>query len=196
MRQYYRTALADALIVPASPVSGATSATAIFSINQANKYMPLPYGQNAPSPGQIFRVACGGLITTASSGTLIIIAYHGPGSSTTSFGTTLATSNTMTPTASLSSGYWNLEGVLIYRAISETSTTSTAWFNGTFIVGGPSGGANAVVTAIMSSGAAISVDTTGLGSNLYGCLQFSATFSSTTGTPTITPEYAYVEAVN
>jgi hypothetical protein len=194
MRQYFRGALNDALIVPQSAVSPGTTATSIFSIQQANKYLQLPYGPNAPSPGQVFRVKAGGLLTTPSSGTLIIAAYHGPGSTTTAFGTLIATSATFTPTASMTAGYWILDGQLIYRSISELLTTSTCWFCGEFKCCGPSGGSLATTQTLLQSNAAVSVDTTGLGANLFGALNFAVT-PSVTGS-SFTPEWAFTEAVN
>lgn len=194
-RQYYTGPLGDSLIIPQSAVSPGTTATSIFSIAQSNKYLPLPYGQNAPSPGQMFRVVCGGLCTTPSSGTIIIGAYQGPGTTTTAFGTLIGTSETITPTASITAGYWRLEGNLIYRSISEVATTSTCWFNGLFQCGGPSAGALAVVHALISSNAAVSVDTTGSGSaGTFGSLNFAVT-PSVTGS-TWTPEFAFIESLN
>jgi hypothetical protein len=195
MRQYFVGPLADSLIVPQAAVSPGTTNTSIFSIAQSNKYLPLPFGQNAPSPGSIYRVTMGGLLTTPSSGTIIVGVYHGPGTTTTAFGTLIGTSETLTPTASMTAGYWRLEGELIYRAISETATTSTVWFSGRFMCGGPSGGALAVTHALVSSNAAVSVDTTGTGSaGTFGSLNVAIT-PSVTGS-TWTPEFAFVEGLN
>lgn len=194
-RQYYISPLADSLTVPASAVSPATTNTSIFSIAQSNKYLPLPYGQNAPSSGQIFRFVMGGLVTTPSSGTAIIQLYHGPGTTTTAFGTLIGTSETMTMPVSATAGYWRFEGDIIYRTISETATASTVWANGYFKFGGPSGGAIAPVHGIVSSNAAVSVDTTGTGSaGTFGALNVSVT-PSVTGS-TWTPEFAFIESLN
>lgn len=195
MRQYFDSVLADSLVSPQSAVSPGTTATSIFAINQANKFLALPYGQNAPSAGQVFRVRAGGLLTTPASGTIIIAAYHGPGTTTIAFGTLIGTSETLTPTASMTAGYWRLEGELVYRTISEVATTSTCWFSGHFMCGGPSGGALAVTHALISSNAAVSVDTTGTGTaGTFGAMNFAVT-PSVTGS-TWTPEFVYVEALN
>lgn len=190
MRQYFDGPLTDSLIVPQSAVSPGTSLTAIFSTAQVLKYLQLPYGQNAPSPGQIFHVSAGGLLTTPSSGTMIFGVYHG----STTGGTLIGTSETVTPTASMTAGYWRLDGDLIYRSISEVATTSTCWFSGEFKCGGPSGGALAVVTALISSNAAVSVDTTGGTANSFGGLTLAVT-PSITGS-TFTPEWAYIRGIN
>lgn len=194
MRQYFSGPLVDSLITPISAVAPGTTNTSIFAISQANKFLVLPYGQNAPSPGQMFRIRTGGLLTTPASGTLIIQAYHGPGSTATAFGTLIGSSTTFTPTASITAGYWTIDGVLIYRTISEISTTSTCWFSGNFTCCGPSGGSLATVSSIIQSNAAVSVDTTGLAANLFGALNFAVT-PSVTGS-TWTPQFGFTEGVN
>lgn len=195
LRQYYTGPMGDSLVTPITAVSPGITTTSIFSIAQANKYFALPYGQNAPSPGQVLQVTAGGLLTTPSSGTLIILAYHGPGTTATAFGTLIGTSTTFTPTASMTAGYWQLTGTLIYRTVSEIATTSTCWFNGQFICGGPSGGSLAFTSCMISSNAAVSVDTTGSGSaGTFGALNFAVT-PSITGS-SFTPEFAFIEVLN
>jgi hypothetical protein len=192
VRQYFRSPLADSLIVPASAVSPGTTATSIFSVAQANKYMPLPFGQNAPSPGQIFRVQCGGLCTTVA-GTNTFTVSHGPGSSATSFGTALAASSALT-TVAATAGNWRLDGTLIYRSISETSTLSTCWFSGLIVINGPSSGTVTPVIGLIQSTAAVSVDTTGAAPNLFGALNISVLDSVTAST--WTPQFAFIESLN
>lgn len=192
-RQYFNSPLADSLITPQSAVSPGTTATSIFSIAQSNKYMPLPFGQNAPSPGSIFRVNCGGLCTTVA-GTNTFTVYHGPGTTTTAFGTALAASSALT-TVAATAGNWRLEGVLIYRSISELATTSTAWFSGLIVINGPSSGTVAPVIGIIQSTAAVSVDTTGTGSSgTFGSLNLAVLESVTAST--WTPEWAFMEHLN
>ena len=194
MRQYFTGALGDSLITPQNPVTPLTTTTSIFAINQANKFLPLPYGQNAPSPGQMFRIRFGGLCTTvASSSNVGFNIYHGPGSSTTAFGTLIAASSLFT-TVSAASGNWMIDGILIYRTISEISTTSTCWFAGMFMINGPSAGTVAPVTGLIQSMSAVSVDTTGLAANLFGALNV-AIIPGTTGS-TWTPQWAFVEGIN
>jgi hypothetical protein len=193
MRQYFVGPLADSLIVPQSAVSPGTTATSIFSIAQANKYLALPYGQNAPSPGSIFRVTMGGLCTTVA-GTNTFTVYHGPGTTTTAFGTALAASSALT-TVAATAGNWRLEGNLIYRSVSEVATTSTVWFSGLLVINGPSSGTVAPVIGLIQSTAAVSVDTTGTGSaGTFGALNIAVLDSVTAST--WTPEYAFIEGLN
>jgi hypothetical protein len=193
MRQYFVGPLADSLIVPQSAVSPGTTATSIFSIAQANKYLALPYGQNAPSPGSIFRVTMGGLCTTVA-GTNTFTVYHGPGTTTTAFGTALAASSALT-TVAATAGNWRLEGNLIYRSVSEVATTSTVWFSGLLVINGSSSGTVAPVIGLIQSTAAVSVDTTGTGSaGTFGALNIAVLDSVTAST--WTPEYAFIEGLN
>ena len=195
MRQYYTSPLTDALIVPQAAVSPGTTATSLLTLAQANKYLQLPYGQNAPFPGQIFRFVLGGLATTPASGTVIVALYHGPGTTTTAFGTLIGTSETVTMPVSATAGYFRIEGNVIYRSISEAATTSTCWANADFKIGGPSGGAISVVHGLISSNAAVSVDTTGTATaGLFGALNVAVT-PSVTGS-TWTTEFAFIESLN
>jgi hypothetical protein len=192
-RQYFNSSLADSLIVPAS-VTPTTVKTSILTPQQALQCWPLPYGLAAPFAGQIFRFACGGILTTPATGTLIIDPYHGPGSSSTAFGTDMGASAAQTVTASLASAPWFLEGYLAYRSISAASTTSTAWLTGTFSSQGTLATAGGGWGISFGSTAAVSVDTTGLAANLYGALNIAVTFSVTGAT--IITEWTSMQSLN
>ena len=190
-RQFYESPLQNGLLIPVAAVSPGTTNTVLLTTNQANLYWGLPFGPNAPSPGQMFRFRIGGLVTTPASGTTIFTLYHG----TTTAGTSIAVSETLTLTASITAGYWCCEGDIIYRTISEVSTTSTCWAHGTITVGGPSGGSLAVVIGLLSSNAAVSVDTSGTAAAaLFGALNLSVT-PSVTG-QSWTTEFAYIQSLN
>ena len=192
MRQYFDSPLADGLITPQAAVSPGLTATSLLTIAQANKYLPLPFGQNAPSPGSVFKITVGGLCTTVA-GTNTFTVSHGPGSSSTSFGTALAASSALT-TVAATAGNWILEGYLTYRSISEVATSSTCWFVGRITINGPSSGTVTPVTGIIQSTAAVSVDTTGLTANDFGCINISVA-ESVTGS-TWTTEFAFIESIN
>jgi hypothetical protein len=86
VRQYFSGALADSAIVAAS-ITPTTTKTFLFTQAQANQFFPIGTGQNAPFAGQVFRFAMGGLITTPSTGTMIIDPVFGNGASATTGGT-------------------------------------------------------------------------------------------------------------
>lgn len=193
-RQYFNSSLADSLIVAAS-ITPTTVKTSILTVAQSNQCLPLGYGLSAPNAGQVYRFACGGLITTPATGTLIIDPYHGPGTSPTAFGTDLGASAAQTVTASLSSQPWRLEGELVYRLISGAATLSTAWLNGAFTAQGTLATAGAGWTIVFGSTAAISVDTSGLGAaGTFGAINIAVTFSITGAT--IITEWTSMQALN
>lgn len=190
MRQYFESPLGDCLIVPQSAVSPATSLTSLFSTAQITKYLALPFGQNAPSPGQVFEIQCGGLFTS-TAGTFIFTIYHGVGGSAS--GTLLATSATGVALAAYTAGSFRFHGHLVYRSVSETATTSTAWVSGIMVLSPPAA-STAVSTIIgISSAAAVSVDTTGV-ANLSGGITIAVTPSVTASS--FTPEWAYIKSAN
>ena len=198
-RQYFHQLLGDSLIAPVTAVSPATTPTFLLSngstglTGQSAKFLPLPYCQNAPSPGQIFHVLVGGLFTSVA-GTFIFNVYHGSGSSATAGGTALGASQTITGTA-YTAGFFRLEGDLIYRSISELATASTCWFSGTITTGGPAANTIACQTYLVGSGAAVTVDTTGAGTaGTYGAMNIFVT-PGTTGS-SFTPEFAYIYSLN
>lgn len=193
-RQYFNGQLADSSIVAAS-ITPTTTKTFIFTNAQANQFFPLPYGQNAPFAGQVFRFTTGGIITTPATGTLIIDPVHGNGTSTTAGGTDMGASPAQTVTASLSSIPWRMEGEIAYRTISAVATTSTAWLTGVFSSQGTLATAGGGWTIPFGSTAAVSVDTTGTGSaGTFGALNFYVTFSVTGAT--IVAEYSSMQSLN
>src|SRR5208282_3066300 len=200
-RQYFHSLLGDSLITPVSAVSPGTTATFLLSngttglTGQSAKFWPLPYGQNAPSPGQVFHIKMGGLFTSVA-GTFIFNVYHGSGegATTTTGGVALGASATVTSTA-YTAGFFRVEGDLIYRSISELATASTCWFHGTVVTGGPGANTNASQVNSMGSASAATVDTTGAGTaGGYGAMNVLVT-PGTTGS-SFTTEYAYIYGLN
>jgi hypothetical protein len=177
-RQYFNAQQVDPLVVAAS-ITPTTVFTALFSANQAQLYFPIGTGANAPSAGQVYRFTVGGLITTPATGTLVVTPIMG----LTTAGTSLGASAAQTVTASLASQPWRLEGEIVFRSISPTATTSTAWLTGSFESQGTLATAGGGWGIVFGSTAAVNVDTTGTGSaNTFGALNFGFTFSVTGAT--------------
>lgn len=195
-RQYFNATLADSLIVAAS-VTPTTTPTSILTPAQANQCFPIGYGQAAPFAGQVYRFVCGGLITTPATGTLVITPYMGPGTTATAFGTSMGASAAQTVTASLSNTPWRMEGEIVFRSISATATSSTAWLSGGFNGQGTLATAGSGWGIMFGSTAAVSVDTTGNASAVagtFGALNFAVTFSVTGAT--IITEYTSMQSLN
>ena len=195
-RQYFNSQVADSLII-ASSVTPTTTPTSIFSTyTMCNQAFPVGYGLSAPFAGQIYRFACGGIITTPATGTLVITPYMGQGASATSFtgAVSLGASPAQTVTASLSSIPWRMEGELIFRSVSYTATSSTCWLTGVFMSQGTLATAGLGWVIPFGSTAAVSVDTSGTVANSYGSLTFVVTFSVTGAT--IVTEWTSMQTLN
>jgi hypothetical protein len=193
-RQYFNSQLADSSIVAAS-ITPTTTKTFIFTNAQASQFFPIGYGLAAPFAGQVYRFACGGLITTPATGTLVIDPVHGNGATSTTGGTDMGASAAQTVTASLASQPWIMDGYLVYRTISTVLTTSTAWLTGVFHSQGTLATAGGGWTIPFGSTAAVSVDTTGTAAaGLFGALNFYVTFSVTGAT--ISAQWTSMQSLN
>jgi hypothetical protein len=195
-RQYFTSTLAYSSILSTSITPGTTK-TFLFTQARANQFFPLPAGLGVSSPnaGQIFRFSAGGLITTPATGTLIVEATHGPGSSATAGGTGMGPSPAQTVTASLTNIPWRIEGELVYRTIASSSLGSTAWLTGVFMSQGTLATAGGGWVVPFGSTAAVAVDTSGLaGSDLFGALNFYFTFSVTGAT--ISAQWTSMQSLN
>ena len=195
-RQYFNSTLADSLIA-ASSVTPTTTPTSIFTpFNLGAQAFPVPVGQAAPFAGQVFRFACGGLITTPATGTLVITPYMGIGASATSFtgAVALGASAAQTVTASLASQPWRMEGELIFRTVSPVASSSTCWLCGNFSSQGTLATAGSGWNIQFGSTAAVTVDTTGTVAAGSGALNFVVTFSVSGAT--IITEYTSFQSLN
>lgn len=193
-RQYFNSQSADSLIVAAA-ITPTTVKTSILTPAQANQCFPIGFGQATPFAGQVYEFACGGIITTPATGTLIIDPYFGPGASATSFGVDMGASAAQTVTASLTNAAWRLEGNLVFRSISGALGASVAWLSGNFQSQGTLATAGAGWSIAFGSTTAVSVDTTGTGTaGTFGALNFAVTFSVTGGS--ITTEWTSMKSLN
>jgi hypothetical protein len=192
-RQYFNNQLADSLVAALS-TTPTTAKTTLFTQAQANLYLPVPYGVNAPSVGQVFRFALGGILTTPTTGTLVIDPYYGSNTSTTTFGTDMGASAAQTYTASVTNVPWRIEGELVFRSISATASSSTAWLTGQFVSQGAIATAGSAWVQVFGSTAAVTVDTTGTVTTASQNLNFAVTFSVSGAT--IIVEWTSMQALN
>lgn len=189
-RQYFNSTSADSLIVLATTGS-ITSLTGIFTPAQANQAFPVGYGQATPFAGQVYRFAMGGIMTTGTTGTMVITPVFGP---STTAGVVMGASAAQTYVASLTNVPWRLEGELVFRTISAVATTSTAWLTGSFTSQGTLATAGSALAVVFGSTAAVSVDTTGTAAaGSFGALNFGITFSVA---GTVTAEWTSMQSLN
>jgi hypothetical protein len=192
-RQYF-TGLSSDANVASLTTTPTTTQTALLTQAQANLYLPLPVGANAPSVGQAFRFVLGGIITTPATGTLVITPFHGSNTTTATFGTSMGASPAQTVAASLTNIPWRIEGEIVYRSISAAASSSTAWLTGNFWSQGTLATAGGGWTIPFGSTAAVTVDTTGTVTTTSGNLNFSVTFSVTGGVVTVA--YTGMQSLN
>lgn len=184
-RQYFCSLLSDSSIVAAS-ITPTTTKTFMLTNAQALQFLPIPYGANQPFAGQIFQFYAAGLITTPSTGTLIIDPTYGNGATTTTGGVSMGASPAQNTTASLSNIPWELSGQMVFRSIAQTATGSTAWLTGTFRSQGILATLGSAWMQPFGSTAAVSVDTSGTATaGNFGALNFYVTFSVTGATISI-----------
>ncbi len=194
-RQYFNSQVADSLIVSATTGS-ITSLTGIFTPAQANQAFPVGYGLGAPFAGQIYRFAMGGILTTGTTGTMVITPVFGPSTAQVALtaGVVLGASGAQTYTASQTNIPWRLEGELVFRTISAVATTSTCWCTGSFWSVGAIGTAGSAWVQTFGSTAAVSVDTTGTAAaGSFGALNFGITFSVA---GTVTAQWTSMQTLN
>ncbi len=123
-----------------------------------------PIFANDPKAGKIYCVRAGGILSTAGSGTLILIPQYGALG-----GTTLGTSQTVTVPINMSNVAWRLEFDLVFRVIGAAGTNSTCIGTGFLVTAPftsapaaglsciiPFGGTSAAVDATINSGVTIS----------------------------------------
>lgn len=121
-----------------------------------------PIFANDPKAGKIYTIKAGGIMSTSTSGTLILIPQYG-----VLGGTTLGTSVTQTVPVSLTAVPWVLEFDLVFRTIGAAGANSTCIGTGSFRSAGTAatagsafgltfGGTSATVDATINSGITIS----------------------------------------
>lgn len=123
-----------------------------------------PIFANDPKAGKIYTIKAGGILSTAGSGTLILIPQYGALG-----GTTLGTSQTVTVPINMTNVAWRLEMDVVFRTIGAAGTNSTCIGTGTFTTAPftsapgaglscviPFGGTSAAVDATINSGITIS----------------------------------------
>jgi hypothetical protein len=177
-RQYFMDTLADPPLANLSAVV-ATTETLLWLPAQ---YTPIP--ANDLRPGKMYKVTAGGIITTATTGTLTITPRYGA-SATFSSNTTMGASIAQTvPTSAVTASPWYLEFTMVCRTLGAPGANSTVMGTGSFgmngtgatLTGGPAllfGGTSATIDASIQGGIAIDTTLTVAGSitPMFACIQ-------------------------
>lgn len=177
-RQYFSGLTAEGPIANLTAVT-ATSETILWNVSQ---YTPI--AANEAVPGKMWRVTAGGIMSFASTGTLIITPRFGL---TVAAGITMGASVVALTTPGATTAHpWYLQFTCVCRTIGAAGTNGTVMGTGFFCTGIPSAGSLPATQTFGGTSAA--VDTT-----IATGLCFGWTLSVA---GTVTPQWVGMEALN
>lgn len=143
-----------------------------------------PIYANDPKAGKIYCVRAGGILSTAGSGTLILLPQYG-----VLGGTTLGTSQTVTVPINMAAVPWRLEFDLIFRTIGAAGTNSSAIGTGFFVT--------APFTSAPAAGLSCVIPFGGTSAAVDATINSAITISKTLSVAgSITVQYAYIFSRN
>jgi hypothetical protein len=176
-RQYFMDLLAESPLANLTAVT-ATTETALWS---AAEYTPI--NARDARPGKIYRVTAGGIVSFATTGTLVITPRLG----LTVSGTTLGANAAQTVQGvTVTNAAWSLDFTLVVRTLGVAGANSTVIGTGTFTAHG-SGAANTGMSCVFG-GTSATVDLT---------VATGITFGWTLSVAgSITPQYACIQSMN
>lgn len=176
-RQYYADVLQDPQ--PAAyPTISATSETVLIP----TLFTPIPAFE--PRAGKVYKLTCGGTVTTGTAGTLIVTPRFG----TVIGGVALGASPTQNYVPSITTAPFLFEYYLIFRSIGQAGTNSTCVGTGQWHSGGAVATAASETAVLCTSSASVSVDTT-----IANALWIGVTFSVA---PSVIPLWAIWQSYN
>lgn len=158
-RQYFQDGPYVDTMVATPTALTSTSAEALWI---AASFTPI--FANDPKAGKIYKLYAGGILSTAGSGTMILLPQYG-----VLGGTTMGTSQTVTMPINMTNVAWSLEFTVVFRTIGAAGANSTCIGTGFFCTAPftsapaaglscviPFGGTSATVDATINSGITIS----------------------------------------
>jgi len=177
-RQYFSDTLAEPPIANLTAVT-ATSETIMWNVSQ---YTPI--AANDFRPGKIYQVTAGGIMSFASTGTLIITPRVGL---TVAAGITLGASVVALTTPGATTAHpWSLQFTFVCRTVGAPGANSTGIGTGFFITGIPAAGS--LPGSQVFGGTSATFD-----ASIASGLCFGWTLSVA---GTVTPQYAFIQSFN
>ncbi len=178
-RQYFSDCLCEPPLANISPSVTATSETILWNVSNYS-----PIGANEARPGKIWRLTAGGIMSFASTGTLII---------TPRFGLTVAAGITMggsvvalTTPGATTAHPWYMEFMCVCRTVGAPGVNSTVIGTGYFTTGIPSAGSLPATQTFGGTSAAVDVSiATGI------CIGWTLSVAGT-----ITTEWIVMQSLN
>lgn len=143
-----------------------------------------PIFANDPKAGKIYTIKAGGILSTAGSGTLILIPQYG-----VLGGTTMGTSQTVTVPINMTNVAWRLEMDIVFRVIGAAGANSTCIGTGTFTT--------APFTSAPAAGLSCVIPFGGTSASVDATINSGITISKTLSVAgSITTQYAYIFSRN
>ena len=177
-RQYFQQLLADPPIANLTAVT-ATTETILWNVSQ---YTPI--AANDAVPGKIYKVTAGGIMSFASTGTLIITPRFGL---TVAAGITMGASVVALTTPGATTAHpWVMEFYCVVRTVGAPGTNSTVMGTGVFHSGIPAAGSLPATQVFGGTSATVDVSiATGI------CIGWTLSVAGT-----VTPQYAFIQSIN
>lgn len=143
-----------------------------------------PIFANDPKAGKIYRLSAGGILSTAGSGTMILVPQYG-----VLGGTTLGTSQTVTMPINMTAVAWSLEFTLVFRTIGAAGANSTCIGTGYFIT--------APFTSAPAAGLSCVIPFGGTSASVDATINSAITISKTLSVAgSVSVQYAYMRSLN
>lgn len=176
-RGYFEDLLAEPPLANLTAVV-ATTETALWS---AAEYTPI--AARDARPGKIYRVSAGGIVSFATTGTLIITPRVGLTVGGVTLGANVAQA---VQGVAVTNAAWSLDFTLVVRTLGAAGANSTVMGTGSFVAHGS--GAASTGMSVVFGGTSATVDLT-----VATGLTFGWTLSVA---GSITPQYAFIQALN
>ena len=177
-RQYFEDTLVDPPTL--NPLAAAIVATTETQLWPAASYSPINVGDIRP--GKIYKVSAGGILSTNTTGTLIITPRIG----LTVAGITMGANAAVTVPVSLTAQPWMLDFMCIIRTVGLAGVNSTCIGNGRFV--GPATGAVGTALSFAFGGVSATFD-----ASIASGLTFGWTLSVA---GSVTPEWVTMQSLN
>lgn len=177
-RQYFASVLAEPPIANLTAVT-ATTETILWNVSQ---YTPI--AANDAVPGKIYKVTAGGIMSFASTGTLIITPRFGL---TVAAGITMGASVVALTTPGATTAHpWVLEFYCVCRTVGAPGVNSTVMGTGVFHTGIPAAGSLPATQTFGGSSATVDASiATGI------CIGWTLSVAGT-----VTPQFAFIQSLN
>lgn len=187
-RQYFQDLAAEPNVADFTAITATTETNLLSSSANISLYQPIPPGfsnaSGAPQVGRIWRFYWGGIWSTNTTGTLTLTPRYG----LTTGGVSLGASVAQTVPISLTNAPWEMELILVCRALSATASSSTFVGTGSFRAAGTAGTAG-TGSVVSFGGTTISTADTTISNGI--CMGWTLSVAGS-----VTPKIAFCQQLN